>query len=196
MNIIPKPFRVEVKSGFFQISSKSGILLEPFSEELNKSADIFAEQFRTSSGYELSITQKNKSEPEDIVLQITKTGLGEEGYKLNCTPKELTIQAETTAGIFYGLQSLIQLLPWEYHSKQPVTMNWKVPACTIEDQPCFSWRGMHLDVSRHFFGIEFIKKYIDLLAMQKLNIFHWHLTDDNGWRIEIKKYPELTKTCA
>ena len=109
-----------------------------------------------------------------------------EGYRLTITPKQITI-AGNGPGLFYGVQSLIQLLPVQKAS----TVN--IPCATIIDSPRFSYRGMHLDVSRHFFPVGFIKEFIDIMASYKLNNFHWHLTDDNGWRIEIKKYPKLTQ---
>ncbi len=99
--------------------------------------------------------------------------------------------------MFYGVQTVFQLLPPEIYNPQKIKgMAWIMPAVSVFDKPRFSWRGMHLDVSRHFFPKEFIKTYIDLIAMHKMNVFHWHLTDDNGWRIKIKKYPELTSICA
>jgi hexosaminidase len=105
----------------------------------------------------------------------------------------ITIKAPNPNGIFYGVESLYQLLPPEALGKSLTEgVNWSVPCVLIEDKPRFPWRGMHLDVGRHFFSIDFIKKYIDLLASYKMNIFHWHLTEDQGWRIEIKKYPKLT----
>lgn len=196
INIIPKPFKIEERSGSFQILPKTKIVLDKFNPILKRTAELFAQQMRISTSYKLPVIPGFLPDPCDIMLAISSTGLGSEGYKLNSNTRYLKITAETEAGIFYGLQTLMQLLPVEIYSKQVVEQKWKIPVCIIEDKPRFSWRGMHLDVSRHFFGIDFIKKYIDLLAIHKLNVFHWHLTDDNGWRIEIKKYPELTKICA
>lgn len=122
--------------------------------------------------------------------------MGKEGYNLLVEQDKIILAAEAAKGIFYGMQTLLQMLLAEILGNSKIDLPLQIPCCFIEDKPRFGWRGMHLDVSRHFFGINFIKKYIDLLAMHKLNVFHWHLTDDNGWRIEIKKYPELTKTCG
>ena len=123
--------------------------------------------------------------------------LGEEGYRLSVTPARITIRAFRPAGAFYAVQTLRQLLPPDNFRQAPVAgVSWTVPAVQIEDRPRFQWRGAHLDVSRSFMPKEFVKKYIDLLALHKLNRFHWHLTDDQGWRIEIKKYPLLTTVGA
>lgn len=124
----------------------------------------------------------------------------DEAYQLEVNASGVTISASTTAGIFYGIQTLRQLLPEEIEhtdpSLVPADVEWNIPAVEIYDYPRFEYRGMHLDVARHFFPVEFVKKYIDLLAMYKYNRFHWHLTEDQGWRIEIKKYPKLTEIGA
>jgi hexosaminidase len=117
--------------------------------------------------------------------------LGNEGYRLEISAGEVTVQANKAAGVFYGVQTLLQLFPTSVFgkSKGPIS----APNCVIEDYPRFSWRGGHLDVGRHFMPVEGVKKFIDLLALHKMNTFHWHLTEDQGWRIEIKKYPKLTE---
>ncbi len=120
--------------------------------------------------------------------------MGKEGYQLDVELDRIFITANSDAGIFYAVQTLLQSLPVEIFSRKSVTgIDWKIPCSLINDKPRFSWRGMHLDVGRHFFPKEFVKKYIDLLALYKMNTFHWHLTEDQGWRIEIKKYPKLTE---
>ena len=124
---------------------------------------------------------------------LAKT-LGAEGYRLDVTPSGVVIRAASAAGVFYGMQSLRQLLPIAVFREAPVPgVRWAAPAVSITDVPRFSWRGGHLDVSRHFMPTSFVKRYIDLLALHKLNRFHWHLTDDQGWRLEIRKYPLLTQ---
>jgi hexosaminidase len=130
----------------------------------------------------------------DISLVVSSdASLGEEGYRLLSTSKGVTIQAQTAKGAFYGVQTLLQLLPAEAFSPVAVPgVKWTVPLATIKDVPRYGYRGLMLDACRHFMPIEFVKKYIDLIALHKQNQFHWHLTDDQGWRIEIKKYPELT----
>src|SRR5699024_3613631 len=123
-----------------------------------------------------------------------------EGYKLTVTPQKVTIKAPTPHGLFNGVQSLLQLFspqiyPTDY-ALVPQNTKWTIPAVKIRDYPHFKYRGMHLDVGRHFLPVSFVKEYIDLLAMYKLNRFHWHLTEDQGWRIQIKQYPKLTEIGA
>jgi len=118
----------------------------------------------------------------------------EEGYRLIITPLGMTLAAHTAAGMFMAVQTIRQLLPAQ--TERPLTRQWRtiaLPAVNIEDAPAWSWRGMHLDVSRHFFSIGYLKKFIDVMALYKMNRLHLHLTDDQGWRIEIKKYPLLTE---
>ncbi|HUF48813.1 MAG TPA: family 20 glycosylhydrolase, partial [Vicinamibacterales bacterium] len=123
--------------------------------------------------------------------------LGAEGYALDAGPRGVTIRAATPAGVFYGTETLRQLLPAAIFSSTPVAdVAWQVPAVRIEDVPRFSWRGSHLDVSRHFMPLDYVRKHLDLMALHKLNRFHWHLTDDQGWRIEITQYPKLTEIAA
>jgi hexosaminidase len=132
-----------------------------------------------------------------IRLDSSLARLGDEGYRLSAAPTRITIRAFRPAGAFYAVQTLRQLLPAESFREAPVGgVAWTVPAVEIEDSPRFSWRGGHLDASRSFMPKEFVKKFIDLLALHKMNRFHWHLTDDQGWRIEIKKYPRLTSVGA
>lgn len=196
MNLIPRPLKFESKPGYFRILPKSRIMLFPFNPRFKEMVEIFAEKLRVVSGYKLPVIPGTNQSPTDIVIEISTTGLGKEGYLFNSNARYLKIAAETEAGIFNGLQTLNQLLPLEIENKKLTEIEWTVPVCKIEDKPRFGWRGMHLDVSRHFFDADFIKHYIDLLAFHKMNVFHWHLTDDNGWRIEIKKYPELQKISA
>lgn len=125
-----------------------------------------------------------------LIINNIKTA-NHDRYELTSNSKEVQIVASSSTGIFYGIQTLIQLLP--YSSK---AFPLQIPSVNITDYPRFDYRGMHLDVSRHFFDVAFVKKYIDYLALHKMNYFHWHLTDDHGWRIEIKKYPKLTEIGA
>ncbi len=120
----------------------------------------------------------------------------EEGYRLVSNEKGITISASTTNGIFYGVQTLLQMLPPDIYSQEVKDFSTNIPSAEINDEPRFKWRGVHLDVGRYFYPKENIKKYIDYLAMHKMRQFHWHLTEDQGWRIEIKKYPKLTEIGA
>ena len=122
-----------------------------------------------------------------IHLSVDKSISNPEGYRLTVTPEGIEIAGASEAGVFYGVQTLRKSIPAVAEG-----MNIELPAVTINDYPRFAYRGMHLDVSRHFFPADSIKKYIDILALHNMNTLHWHLTDDQGWRIEIKKYPELT----
>jgi hexosaminidase len=144
-----------------------------------------------------TIKSSNEDAQADTIL-LTASGsdksLGSEGYELEVTPAAIAIRAPEAIGLFYGVQTLRQLLPPDVENRGGNSSGiWEIPAVAIKDKPRFPWRGMHLDVGRHFFPVSFVKKYIDLLAMHKLNVFHWHLTEDQGWRIEIKKYPKLTE---
>ena len=127
-------------------------------------------------------------QPKEWSAQLSvNTSLPAEGYKLRVRPGKISLEGGSDAGVFYGLQTLFQCAV-----EDTAAAVYRLPKLEVEDRPAFAYRGMHLDVSRHFFGVEFLKKHLDALARAKMNTFHWHLTDDQGWRIEIKKYPLLT----
>jgi hexosaminidase len=203
-DIIPLPFQTLMGDGNFTINGKTKILVSSSSEEVKGVAEIFSEQIAAVSGFSNMISDAEASQPKNSILlnidQSLQSELGKEGYKLSVTSSRILITAPEPAGLFYGIQTIYQLLPPEIFgdtlNSTGKDLKLKVPCLEISDKPSFSWRGMHLDVSRHFFPKEFILKYIDLIAMHKMNIFHWHLTDDNGWRIEIEKYPLLTEVSA
>jgi hexosaminidase len=196
ISIIPQPLNINHLAGAFQLNSKTK-LVYPDDAGVKQIAGFLTQLISIPTGIELQSGEMNDSKN---VIQLELSGnndLGYEGYELDVTKKKIIIRANGLNGLFYGVQTLLQLLPAEiYNSEKVKGTEWLVPCCTIKDKPRFSWRGMHLDVSRHFFPVEFIKRYIDLIAMHKMNVFHWHLTDDNGWRIEIKKYPLLTEVAA
>ncbi|MFV0541365.1 MAG: beta-N-acetylhexosaminidase [Aestuariibaculum sp.] len=187
--IIPKPTSLEIVKGRFLVNTKTKI---GYGEGLQLEANYLAEMLNLATG--LNITSEVGA-VGNIVLILDEAIENEEGYKLNITAKTIEITAKTGKGIFYGVQTLRQLLPAEAEAGK-VTSNLTIPAVKIEDSPRYIYRGSHLDVARHFFPVSFIKKYIDLLALHKMNRFHWHLTEDQGWRIEIKKYPKLTEIGA
>lgn len=187
--IIPQPVSVQVKKGSFIIDGKTAIQFDKTQQELKQAADFFANAVAHISSYQL-VTNQPKAKTIVLNLQELPT-IGTEGYQLDVTPEKINLRANTKAGIIYGMQSLLQLLP---AIRTNATL--EIPCLSITDYPRFKWRGMHLDVSRHFFGPEVVKEYIDLMASYKLNTFHWHLVDDQGWRIEIKKYPKLTDVGA
>ena len=185
LNIIPMPAKVKMGKGVFTINKNTSIVLE--GSGLEKIADYFNDYLFTIYGFKLKFNSKNTN-PNSIVLNYERLDAAVAGaYNLTVTNKGVYIAGDNDTGVFYGIQTLIQLLPVK--SKAPLS----VPFVTINDQPRFGYRGMMLDVSRHFLPLSIVKKNIDYLALHKLNTFHWHLTDDQGWRIEIKKYPALTE---
>lgn len=195
-NIIPLPQSYEKGKGYFVITPRSQIIISPSSKELSKLSDLLKERLRLLVVQESNGLKSTLGYSNTIKLELTDSPeLGKEGYKLVVEKKTLTLSANTGNGIFYAMQTLFQMLPAEIEDRNPSLSfeEWRVPVCRIVDYPRFEYRGMHLDVCRHFFPVEFIKKYIDLMSMYKINNFHWHLTDDQGWRLEIKKYPLLTE---
>ncbi len=160
-------------------------------------AGLAAEQLRSATGFSLPIREAGAVNDPAVVFRISEDeALGEEGYALCVTSSTVTIAALEPAGLFYGAQTLRQLMSPEIFSAAKVSNVWKIPCVSIRDFPRFGWRGMHLDVSRHFMPKDDVLRLIDTLASLKFNRFHWHLTDDQGWRIEIKKYPQLTEVGA
>ena len=183
-NIIPAPFYQKINDGVFILNKD--VSLE-FDEELKTIADYFNSYLKSTYNFELQTTEKDNK----ITFVINQGIENEEGYHLKIEESSILIEAKTQKGAFYAVQSLIQLLPINDVGKQIA-----IQCIEIKDQPQFTYRGMHLDVGRHFFSVDFIKKYIDLMSMLKMNTFHWHLTEDQGWRIEIKKYPKLQEVAA
>lgn len=202
IRVIPEPAQVKLKSGKFTFTPQTAVLLGDRNSDMKQVARFFTDHLKIMGGPELQVEQYDPGEKRvrAIILAHPKERIWfhPEGYTLRITPDQIVVNATTGAGFFYGIQTLLQLLPADYcqDSKVGETAQLSVPALEIRDYPRFPYRGMHLDVSRHFFPKAFIKKYIDLIAMYKMNRFHWHLTDDNGWRIEIKKYPKLTEIGA
>ena len=194
--IIPAPMKVEAAEGQFQLTAAAQVLVDP---EFRNEGQLLAERLRRSTGFPLKIKTADKNSAGDILLMKAETNSlqGVEGYELSVTPSNVVVRAATAAGIFYGTQSLLQLLPPEIFSSSRVTnVDWQIPCVQIEDQPRFAWRGFMLDVSRHFFTKTEVEQVLDLMALYKMNTFHWHLVDDQGWRIQIKKYPKLTEVGA
>ncbi|HEY2164831.1 MAG TPA: beta-N-acetylhexosaminidase [Gemmatimonadaceae bacterium] len=196
VGIIPRPASVFVGRGTFLLTVRTAVWTD---REDSAVARRFAQDIAPATGFDLRVRVGAPTSGNRIVFvhAARDTSLGPEGYRLSATPSVITITSAAPAGAYYGTQSLRQLLPPEIFRDAPIAgMKWTIPAVTIVDRTRFAWRGMHLDVSRHFMPKEFVKKYIDLLALHKMNSFHWHLTDDQGWRIEIKKYPRLTSVGA
>lgn len=201
-HIIPLPAEYEIGEGYFTVTPETQIVVSGENPELDTLATYLAEILSTITWEVPEIRHSTIETGQTIQLKLDrKTGYeNEEAYKLSVTPERIVITAPTPHGIFYGIQTLRQLLPpqieYEDPSLVPQNIKWTIPVIEIYDYPRFEYRGMHLDVCRHFFPVKFIKHYLDLMAMYKMNRFHWHLTDDQGWRIEIKQYPKLTKVGA
>lgn len=192
-SLVPLPAKLELGEGVFTLTARTRLLAGPGAD---KAAAFLADALRPATGYRLLVSEDGAGAPQAILLTTegADAGLGREGYALNVTPERVIIRAPSAAGLFYGVQTLCQLLPPAIYSPKLVAgAAWTMPAVRVTDQPRFAWRGLHLDVCRHYMPVASVKKYIDLLALHKMNTFHWHLTDDQGWRIEIKKYPRLTE---
>ena len=193
-DVIPRPVSATAAAGRFTLTASTVIWSDRPNADV---ARALARYLEPATGFALPIRTGSASSGSRIVFRRDPSlaqKLGSEGYRLEVRPGRVVITAPTSAGAFYAVQTLRQLLPPENFREAPVEgVAWSIPSVTIEDHPRFAWRGMHLDVSRHFMPKEFVKKYIDLLALHKMNTFHWHLTDDQGWRVEIKKYPLLTQ---
>ena len=195
--LIPAPVSMSMLKGSFVFTAKTKIIIPAPDPETKIAADFLAQLVNNPTGTIPEVVQGTRPEKGSVLMAYDTAVKNPEGYKLAITPKRIVITAKSPAGFFYAVQTIRQLLPVQVENKKLVEgLTLAVPACIIEDEPRFPYRGMHLDVSRHFFPVESIKKYIDILALHKINTFHWHLTDDQGWRIEIKKYPKLTETGA
>ena len=198
INIIPRPVLTEVHPGHFSFDNNSRIVVET-PDSLHFESHYLANYLKSKGNLDLKViyTSELKNAKHDIILKLVP-GISKSnaGYQMTVNKKSVTIEANSSTGIFYGIQSLLQLFPTSFYNKNHAQQHCELPSCFIKDAPRFGYRGMHLDVSRHFFPPADIKKYLDMLAMYKMNIFHWHLTDDQGWRIQIKKYPKLTEVGA
>ena len=186
--LIPIPSIVNVSIDSFVLDKSTFVFS---TDKKSFESKYLVEQLKIRTGIDLKFSdKKNKSAKHIYINLISNTETKTSTYNLSITKNNVNISAPNSEGIFYGIQTLLQLI--DFNKSNSI----KIPCVEITDNPRYSWRGMHLDVSRHFFPKEFIKKYIDCIAMYKMNVFHWHLTDDQGWRIEIKKYPKLTEIGA
>jgi hexosaminidase len=191
INIIPKPVEMRLPkiAVSFMLSSATQIVMN--SEEIKNPIIFFNNYLEQYYKIKLKIVKESNSNNTIRLNWKLNDNIPEDGYTMAVDKRGISINSSSQVGLFYGIQTLIQLLP----TNQPTTgsQQIKIPFVSITDYPRFKYRGMHLDVSRHFFSVDYIKKYIDFIALHKMNYFHWHLTDDQGWRIEIKKYPKLTE---
>ena len=195
-NIIPQPNLIIPQEGRFTLTNQVKLITAACSNQVNDIADSLIHRIGIASGVAIERTNDTAITPPFILFK-TDTLLSNEGYALSVTKDSVVLTASQPNGFFYGVQTIYQLLPPAiYGNKIDRKANWSMPCVEIEDAPRFSYRGMMLDVCRNFSSVDYVKKFIDMLAMHKMNTFHWHLTDDQGWRIEIKKYPELTNIGA
>lgn len=192
-SIIPQPKELTETKGDFLLNGKTLITITADDNAFQEVADNFARQLYLVSGLKIKVIPGMVLQSNYICFQKVD-GMSNEAYELSVEPRRIVIKATSAHGAYYGVQTIFQLLPPEvYGDRRTKGIKWSLPCCEIKDEPRFRYRGMMLDCARHFLPKEFVKKFIDLLAMHKQNMFHWHLTDDQGWRIEIKKYPRLTE---
>lgn len=199
--IIPQPAEMKSGTGRFMLLPGSGVSYSPEKPEVKKLAEYLKSLISVPTGYTLPVWSGISTKGTgNIYLKISETPdtlLGKEGYKLHVGDAGIHLSANAAAGLFYGIQTLRQLFPVEIESKKAISgISWEIPAVTITDYPRFGWRGLMLDVSRHFFTKDEVKRYIDDMVKFKFNILHFHLTDDQGWRLEIKSFPKLTQVGA
>lgn len=194
--LIPQPVSLTANTGKYVLQNKININVSSQLAEVKSVANLLKSTLHTATGFPVTISSSGKA---DITLQINQTPnkqLGQEGYELKVTPQGVQLAANAPAGLFYGIQTIFQLLPREIVSKTAATATWEMPAVTIVDYPRVGWRGLMLDVARHFFTKQQVKDFIDHMVAYKYNMLHLHLTDDQGWRIEIKSLPQLTAVGA
>ncbi|WP_298354823.1 glycoside hydrolase family 20 protein [Runella sp.] len=195
-NLIPFPAQFNGGEGQFVVNPQTKIIVTAKDAGLKPIAQSLINALKTASKLTLPIASTATPTAKNVIYirQNKALGLGSEGYKLLVSADRVILETATPQGAFYGMQTIFQLLPTAVFSPTPVeNITWAMPVCQIQDKPRFVHRGLMLDVGRYFMPVSFIKKYIDLLAVHKMNVLHWHLTDDQGWRIEIKKYPKLTQ---
>jgi hexosaminidase len=207
--VIPLPQQMQLRPGLFTLCPAQPIPGAPAPAVVRiltdaaslENAQYLAGRFFRATGFQFQILASTAAGPVKNAILLTTTnalpGLGAEGYELTVAPDSVIVRAPGQSGIFYGIQTLLQLLPPQILAPRPVSgVAWTAPCVYIQDQPRFAWRGAMLDVSRHFFDKQEVERVLDAMALHKLNTFHWHLTDDHGWRIQILSYPLLTQTGA
>ncbi|MDR1054266.1 MAG: beta-N-acetylhexosaminidase [Prevotellaceae bacterium] len=198
-NVIPMPAKLKRASGEFVFNQRTQLIISDDTEAMRNAIAPLTDRLRIVAGFIIPVVHEPNpaTQSNTVVCKLNKKNTNNEGYELTVKKNSILVEAQTPQGIFYAMQTLRQLMPAEIDKSTLIEgIKWTVPCVEITDAPRFVYRGLHLDVSRHFFPIEFVKNYIDWLAYHKINTFHWHLTDDQGWRIEIKKYPKLTETGA
>ena len=203
--LVPQPSRIVRGEGAFTLTADTKILVDKDSTDAADVGKQLAERIFRSTGLKLRVLPEATATGANTILLTTQDAnpaLGTEGYTLETMPGAVVIRAAAGPGLFYATQTLLQLLPTQIFSPTAIPIDiegktaWSVPAVTIDDRPRFRWRGLMLDVSRHFFNKDEVKNFIDFMAQHKMNTFHWHLVDSQGWRLEIKRYPKLTEVGA
>ncbi|WP_294470983.1 beta-N-acetylhexosaminidase [uncultured Bacteroides sp.] len=194
--LVPQPSHLNVTNESFEFGKQVKAKVAPYQgDSINIVFDSFKDDFRKATGIKISST---RNEAKATILLALNKELAADAYKLNVSKEQIRIEAARPVGFFYALQTLKQLMPRNVMAGVAMTEQkaWSIPTVEIEDAPRFQWRGFMLDEGRHFFGKEEVKRVLDIMATYKMNRFHWHLTEDQGWRIEIKKYPKLTEVGA
>ncbi len=196
--LVPQVKRLEAEGGEF-VMDGSTVIVAQGGDAAARVAELAAEYLRPPTDFRLEICRENVTPA--ICFRISgstgpdRNGFWDEGYKLDVDEDGVRIESASECGLLAGLQTLRQLFPPQIYASDPCEgIRWALPCVHVEDEPAFRWRGLHLDVSRHFFPPADVCRFIELMALHRFNVFHWHLTDDQGWRIEISKYPELTRT--
>ena len=192
--LLPQPVNVQRGEGAFQLNADTKIIVDAADADARNVGEQLAARLKQWAGLELTTEPQDEGRAIELTRKNANPALGPEGYTLTVKPDGVVIAATTGAGLFYGMQTLLQLLPPDvFSTKNSVSeKSLAVPVVRIEDQPRFAWRGLLLDSSRHFFTKQEVRNFLDVMAQQKLNTMHWHLTDGHGWRLEIRKYPKLT----
>ncbi len=192
-NLVPLPNKLTPRKGTFELTDKTLVIVSD-APSVKTISDALISRIQKVTGISLKYADKEKSFHYPAIIFSQQRGYAKEAYKLMVSPKNITIEASEPNGFFYAVQTLYQLMPTDIYANKFVSRKrWDISAVEIEDAPRFAYRGLMLDVCRHYAPIEYVYKFIDMLALHKMNVFHWHLTEDQGWRIEIKKYPKLTE---
>jgi hexosaminidase len=193
-SIIPYPLTIAATGGYFELGSNTDIIISNGSDEMKQTGQYLADKLRPATGFDIEVKTAAEETPGSIFLYLTGDGTNsnDESYTIDITKTNVKISGTAPAGIFRGIQTLRQLLPARIELSTLQEGPWRIATGTISDKPQYSYRGAMLDVSRHFFGVEDVKRFIDLISYYKMNYLHLHLSDDQGWRIEIKSWPNLT----
>ena len=194
-SIIPNPVSASMTGNTFTLTNDTRVVVSPSANGAENVGKFLAEKLRPATGFDLTVSTGENAGKGSILLSLTDDKeLGKEGYDLNISEEQVRITANTPVGLFWGVQTLRQLLPAEVEQKNAAANTpWEIATGTIRDYPRYAWRGSMLDVARHFFGVQDVKHFIDIISLYKINTLHLHLSDDQGWRIEIKSWPDLTR---